>query len=183
VPIAARDAAAINDHIGDIVRIISPDKALLVRVDPPPQLDTRLPIFKHTNVSCLFEPLQLWVRPRYTRYRAAWTRSFGEAQIKNRVLHHVYNRRKATLIGYQYVRIAPVSRSTNSSSAATEKWGIDFCTPEYVSRYNGRDLRVMYGDLGHLMTMLDIPLGGGVQEAFRIGQNLVEVPGLRSPQE
>jgi hypothetical protein len=183
VPIAARDAAAINDHIGDIVQIISPDKALLVRVAPPQRSDTRLPIFEHPNVSCLFEPLQLWVHPRYTRYRAAWMRTFGRAQIENRVLHHVYNRRKAMLIGYQYVRIAPVSRSTNSSSAVTEKWGVDLCTPDYVRRYNERGLRMMYGDLGHLMTMLDIPLGGGVQEAFRIGQNLVEVPGLRSPQE
>ncbi len=65
----------------------------------------------------------------------------------------------------------------------TEKWGIDLCTDDYVERYNRQGFRMMYGDLGHLMTILDIPLGGGVQEMFRVGQNLVEVPGLRPPQE
>ncbi len=183
IPIAARDEAAIKNHIGDVTQIISPGRALLVRVDPPQPSDLRLPIFEHPNISSLFEPLQLWVHPRYTRYRSAWARTFGRTQIEHRVLHHVYNRRKAMLIGYNYVRLVPISRSTNSSSAATEKWGIDLCTDDYVERYNNRGLRMMYGDLGHLMTMLDIPLGGGVQEAFRIGQNLVEVPGLRPPQK
>lgn len=183
VPVAARDEAAIEDHIGDVIEIISPGKALLVKLDPPSRIDPRLPIFQHANVSRLFEPLQIWVHPRYTRYRAAWARTFGTTQIENRVLHHVYNRRKAMLIGYHYVRLAPISRSTNSSSAMTEKWGVDLCTDDYVERYNRRGFRMMYGDLGHLMTILDIPLGGGVQEMFRVGQNLVEVPGLRPPQE
>ncbi len=183
VPIAARDETAIREHIGEVIRIISPGKALLVRVRQPLPSDPRLPIFGHPNVTRLFEPLQLWVHPRYTRYRAAWGRTFGVSQIEDRVVHHVYNRRKAMLIGYHYVRLTPISRATNSSSAATEKWGVDLCTEDYVERYNSRGFRMMYGDLGHLMTILDIPLGGGIQETFRIGQNLVEVPGLRAPQE
>jgi hypothetical protein len=42
---------------------------------------------------------------------------------------------------------------------------------------------MMYGDLRHLTTILDIPLGGGVQEMLSVGQNLVEVPELRPPPE
>lgn len=182
VPIAARDQDSISNHIGEVVQVISPGKVLLVSVDAPSPADLRLPIFEHPNLPQLFEPLQLWVHPRYTRYRAAWVRVFGPSQIENRVLHHVYNRRKAALIGFDYVRLAPISRQTNSSSAATERWGVKLCTPDYVERYNRRGLKMRYADLGDLMTLLDIPLGGGVQEAFRVGQNLVEVPGLRPPQ-
>ncbi|MGC1468695.1 MAG: hypothetical protein WA793_04865 [Sphingorhabdus sp.] len=183
VPVAARDQKSITNHIGEIVQVVSPGKALLVRVDAPQPPDHRFPIFEHPNLPRLFEPLQLWVHPRYTRYRAAWVRTFGPTQIEDRVLHHVYNRRKAVLIGFDFVRLAPISRQTNSSSAATERWGVELCTPGYIERHNRRGLRMRYGDLGDLMTLLDIPLGGGVQEMFRLGQNLVEVPGLRPPQE
>jgi hypothetical protein len=41
---------------------------------------------------------------------------------------------------------------------------------------------MQYADLGDLLVMLDISLGGGVQEVFRLGQNLIEIPGRRLPQ-
>jgi hypothetical protein len=41
---------------------------------------------------------------------------------------------------------------------------------------------MQYADLADLLAMLDISLGGGFQEVFRLGQNLIEVPGLRTPQ-
>ena len=54
VPIVAKDQAAIEEHIGEVVQIISPGKALLVRCDPPEPPDERLPIFSHPNISTLF---------------------------------------------------------------------------------------------------------------------------------
>lgn len=182
IPIVAKDEDAIRNYVGDIKQIISPQKALLIEVDPPPPADLRLPIFKHPNAASLFEPTQLWVSPRYTRYRSAWKRAFGSEQIEGKVLHHIYNRRMAVLRGFQFVRLAPISRSTNSSSAFTEQWGVELFTADYVRKLETKGFRMQYADLGDLMTMLDIPLGGGVLDVFRIGQNLVETPGKRPPQ-
>ena len=181
-PIVARDLSAIEDHVGEIVEILSPNRALLVRPDPPPLPDLRLPIFEHSNVDALFHPLQIWVSPGYTRYRKAWRRALGGDAIDGKVLHHVFNRRMAKLRGFGFIRLAPISRSANSSSAFTEGWGVALNTPDYVARLNARGLRIQYADLGSLMVMLDINLGGGVQEVFRLGQNLIEVPGIRPPQ-
>ena len=182
VPIVAVDQSAIEDHIGEVLEVVSPGKALLVRADPPAPPDDRLPIFVHQNVANLFHTEQLWVSPGYTRYRQAWRRVFGGEGIEGKVLHHVYNRRMARLRGFGFIRLAPVSRGANSSSAFTEQWGVDLFTPDYVARLAKHGLRMQYADLGDLMVMLDISLGGGVQDVFRIGQNLVEVPGVRPPQ-
>ncbi|MEJ2755184.1 MAG: hypothetical protein P8104_04950 [Gammaproteobacteria bacterium] len=141
-----------------------------------------LPIFSHPNVENLFVRDQIWVNPDYTRYRRAWKKALEPADIEGKVLHHVYNRRMARLREFGYIRLAPISRRTNSSSAFTEQWGVDLFTPEYLARLAGLELRMQYADLSDLLTMLDIPLGGGVQDVMRIGQNLVEAPGKRRPQ-
>jgi hypothetical protein len=181
-PIVAIDEVAITEHIGEVVRVISPGRALLVKIDPPVERDSRLPIFQHQNIERLFEPMTLWVNPNYTRYRKAWVKSFGSAGIENLVIHHIYNRRMAKLRGFGYIRLIPISRSTNSSSAFTEQWGVDYLTPQIIAKRNASGIRMQFADLGDILTMLDIPLGGGVQEVFRIGQNLIEVPGIRPPQ-
>ncbi|PHS19331.1 MAG: hypothetical protein COA78_00325 [Blastopirellula sp.] len=161
---------------------MSPGKALLIRTDWPTPPDRRLPIFSHANVGNLFKEIQLWVSPDYTPYRHAWKRTLGPAEIEGKVLHHVYNRRMARLRGIGYIRLAPVSRRANSSSAYTEQWGVDLFTSEYVARFAKHNLRMQFADLGDLLVMLDISLGGGVQDVFRIGQNFVEIPGRRPPQ-
>ena len=182
VPVVALDEAAIGDHIGDIVEVLSPGKALLVAVDPPPERDTRLPIWSHPRSNILFEPLQVWVSPSYTRYRQAFIRAIGHESVSGNVLAHVYNRRMAQLHGYGFVRIIPVSRRANSSAGFTEQWGIDLAAKDLGARRLKRGLRMQYADLGDLLVMLDVSLGGGVQDVFRIGQNLIEVPGRRPPQ-
>jgi hypothetical protein len=181
-PIVARDRSAIEEHVGEVVEVLSSDRALLVRPSPPPLRDIRLPIFDHPNIDALFQPLQVWVSPSYTRYRQAWRRALGDDAIYGKVLHHVFNRRSAKLRGFGFIRLAPISRSANSSSAFTEGWGVALNAPDYVARLNARGFRIQYADLGALMVMLDINLGGGVQEVFRLGQNLIEVPGKRPPQ-
>ena len=55
-PIVARDRSAIEDHVGEIIKVLSPDRALLVRPSPPPLPDLRLPIFEHSNIDGLFSP-------------------------------------------------------------------------------------------------------------------------------
>lgn len=88
----------------------------------------------------------------------------------------------ARLRGFGFIRLAPVSRGANFSSAFTEQWGVDMFTPDYVAKLAKHGLRMQYADLGDLMVMLDISLGRGVQDVFRIDQNLVEVLGVRPPQ-
>lgn len=182
VPVVAVDEKAIADHIGDIVEVLSLGRALLVAIDPPPERDIRLPIWAHPAANMFFEPLQVWVNPNYTRYRRAYIRAKGLESVSGKVLAHVYNRRMATLRGYGFVRLIPVSRRANSSSSFTEQWGVELAAADLGARRRKRGLRMQYADLGDLLVMLDMSLGGGVQEVFRLGQNLIEIPGVRPPQ-
>ena len=182
VPVVAADEKAITDHVGDIVEILSPGRALVVAIDPPPERDIRLPIWTHARSSVFFEPLQVWVSPSYTRYRQTYVRAKGHESVSGKVLAHVYNRRMARLREYGFVRLVPVSRGANSSSGFSEQWGVDLAAEDLGARRRKRGLRIQYADLGDLLVMLDISLGGGVQEVFRVAQNLIEVPGLRPPQ-
>ena len=182
VPVVAVDEKAISDHIGDIVEVLSPGRALVVAIDPPPERDIRLPIWAYPAANVFFEPLQVWVSPNYTRYRQAYVRAKGHESISGKVLAHVYNRRMATLRGYGFVRLVPVSRRANSSSSFTEQWGIELARGDLGARRRERGLQMQYADLSDLLVMLDMSLGGGVQEVFRLGQNLIEIPGVRPPQ-
>ncbi len=90
VPVVAFDEGAITDHIGDIVDVLSPGRALLVAIDPPPERDIRLPIWSHPRADVLFDPLQVWVSTSYTRYREAYARAKGHESLSGKVLAHVY---------------------------------------------------------------------------------------------
>jgi hypothetical protein len=177
VPVVAVDEEAITDHIGDIVEVLSPGRALVVAIDPPPERDLRLPIWAHPMSNVFFEPLQVWVSPSYTRYRQAYVRAKGHESVSGKVLAHVYNRRMATLRGYGFVRLIPVSRRANSSGGFSEQWGVELAAADLGARRRERGLRMQYADLSDLLVMLDISLGGGVQEVSRLGQNLIDVPG------
>lgn len=182
VPIVALDEEAITEHIGDIVQVISPGRALVVEVDQPPVRDDRLPIWSLPSSSVFFERRQVWVSYDYSRYRYAYAKALGEESIAGRVLAHMYNRRMAALRGYKFIRLVPVSRGANSSSSFTEQWGVGMAEKDLGERRKKLGLKFQYADLGDLMVMLDIKLGGGVQEVFRVGQDLIEVPGVRAPQ-
>lgn len=182
VPIVALDENAITDHIGDIVEVLSPGRAFLVEIDPPPPRDDRLPIWAHPFSSVFFERRQIWVSHSYSRYRYAYEKGLGKESISGKVLAHMYNRRMAALRGYNFIRLVPVSRGTNSSSSFTEQWGVELSKSDLGARREKLGLRIQYADLGDLMVMLDMQLGGGIQEVFRVGQDLIEVPGNRTPQ-
>lgn len=182
VPVVAEDESAITDHIGDIVEILSPGRAIVVAVDHPPERDLRLPIWSNPMASVFFEPLQVWVNPSYTRYRQAYVRAKGQESVAGKVLAHVYNRRMAILKGYGFVRLVPVSRRANSSSGYSEQWGVELAAAELHAQRLQRGLKMQYADLCDLLVMLDIPLGGGIMDVVRVGQDLIEVPGERPPQ-
>lgn len=180
VPVAAVDEAAITDYIGKIERILAagwPCRSLLVRAESLPLLDPSLPISGLPSSRILHSPLQVWVHIRYGGYRGAYRNAFPGEDIGGKVLSHAVNRRTADLEGFQYVRITPVARSSNSSSAFSEKWGVALhSTPAQAEANKNCGAFIRYADLSELMLMMDMKLGGGVMDAVNEGQKLVRVP-------
>jgi len=180
VPIAAVDEAAISHYVGEIERILavgSPNRALLVRAASLPPLEPSLPIAKLPSSTILHSPMQVWVHIHYCGYRRAYKKAFPSEDIDGRVLSHASNRRMADLQGFQYVRITPVARGSNSSSAFSEKWGVDLhSTLPQIEANKKRGAFIRYADLSEIMLMMDMKLGGGVMDAVNEGQNLIRAP-------
>jgi hypothetical protein len=177
VPIGAVDEAAISTYVGEVRKVLSGGssrKALLVQARPAPARDLRFPIWDVDGCDVLHQQLQVWVDVAYTRYRRAYCRAFPDEQLGDRILSHAMNRRIAALQGFQFVRLTPTSRSSNSSSAFSEGWGVALhSTPAQMARNRERGVFINYADLSELMLMLDMKLGGGVMNAVNEGQKLV----------
>ncbi len=177
VPVAAVDEATIRDYIGDVEQVLaggSRSMALLVRTAEPPAIDPLLPISDHVNAGILHARRQVWVHIAFSRYRDAYCKAFPDEVIGGKVLSHAMNRRTAALKGFNYVRIAPVSRGANSSSGFSEKWGVSL--HESPGRNAARVIRppfIQYADLSDLMLLLDIKIGGGFMATVNEGQKLV----------
>ncbi len=178
VPTAALNEEAITTYIGDIVQILAkgtPNKAFLVQAKEPPPIDDRLPIWEMEGAAILHRQMQVWVHVGYTRYRNAYKRAFPAEDIAGKVLSHTMNRRIAVLKGFQYVRITPVSRGSNSSSGFTEIWGVALHgAPGQTPEKARHGAFIQYADLSDLMLMMDLKLGGGVMSVVNEGQALVE---------
>lgn len=87
------------------------------------------------------------------------------------------NRRIATIKGFQYVRLTPTSRSANSSSAFSEKWGVSLWRkPTELASFKKRGMAIQYADLADLMLMLNMHLGGGIMDAVNASQKLILPP-------
>ena len=116
----------------------------------------------------------MWVHANYNGYRRAYKKAFSSDDIDGKVLSHALNRRVAALQGFQFVRITPVSRASNSSSAYSEEWGVTLHNmPEQMAANKRRGAFIKYADLTELMLMMDMKLGGGVMDFVNEGQKLV----------
>jgi predicted GIY-YIG superfamily endonuclease len=177
VPIAAEDEVAIAKYIGEITTILvtgMPNKAFVVMIDPPHPPDNCLPIWKVPESAVLFEKMQVWVHVGFNGYRRAYKKARPAEDISNRVLSHCMNRRHADLKGFQYVRIVPATRSTNSSSAFSEEWGIGVNgKSKELTLIQQQSARIQYADLVDLMVMMDRKVGGGVMEIVNEAQKLI----------
>ena len=130
----------------------------------------------HDPVPIFHSKLQVWVDVGYSRYRQAYRRAFPTEDIKEKILSHAMNRRMATILGFRFVRITPISRRSNSSSGFSEKLGVElYSKPTELESHRRRDLSIRYADLVSLMLMLDIKLGGGIVNAVNEGQRLVRL--------
>jgi hypothetical protein len=180
VPVGARHAPAIERFVGRIAEVLAGDsqpRALLVEAYDPPQRDARLPIWKLPEAAIFHAPRQVWVDVDFRGYRRTFLQAFVEETLDDRVLDHVLNRRVARLKGFRYLRIVPISRSANSSSAMSEGWGVEHhSTPDMRQRNAESRASVQYADLADLVKMLDVKTGGGIMEAVNEAQRLVTVP-------
>lgn len=183
VPVAARDASAIETYVGKILSPLapkSPQKALLVEAYEPEKPDERLPIWGLPQAAVLHYPWQVWVHVDYTAYRGAYRRAFPSIDLTGLVLDHVMNRRVARLKGFAYLRIVPVSREANSSHGGlSEGWAVDLQgSPEMRERNKASQAVVQYADLADIVKMLNMEGGGSLMDIVNDAQKLVDIPSV-----
>ena len=111
----------------------------------------------------------------YKGYRKAYRKAFPDEDISSLVLDHIPNRKMVKVMGFNYVRIIPVSRGANSSSGSLcEQWGIEYqSTPRMRKINSDKKSFIQYADLACLVKMLNIKTGGGVMDAVNEGQKLL----------
>ncbi len=178
LPVAARDRESIVKYIGETVRELSAPNtggAFMVRVTEPKAINKKLAVWKLPQSAVLHKTMQVWVHVDYRAYRRAYVKGFPNENISKMVLDHIWNRRMAKVMGYQFVRIVPISRGANSSSGSlAEQWSLDYqSTPEMRRRNLEKNQSIQYADLHSLVKMLDINTGGGVMDAVNEAQSLL----------
>jgi hypothetical protein len=181
VPIAARDAQAIETYVGTIVQRScrgSRDNALVVEAHEPEAPDLRMAIWKLPAATVLHHPRQLWVHVDFAAYRRAYVQAFPEIDLADFVLDHVMNRRVARLKGFAFLRIVPISRAANSSHGGlSECWAVTGqSSAEMRERNRLSKASVQYADLADIVKMLNMGGGGGVMDNVNAAQRLVAVP-------
>jgi len=176
-PVGARDEAALATYVGEIKHVVvdgAPRKALLIQSPAPPPVDARFPIWDQPGSAILRARRQLWVHVGYAGYRRAYKSAFPHEDIEGKVLSHAVNRRIASVMGFSYVRITPVSRGCNSSSSFSEQWGVTLhSSSEQAAANRRRGAFIHYADLVAMMVMLDMKPGGGFMDAVNEAQKLV----------
>lgn len=178
LPISARDKGSIIRYVGHIVKELSApntDKAFLVEVPSPASINTKLAVWKLPESKVLHQKLQVWVHVDYQGYRKAYINAFPDEDISSLILDHIPNRRMAKVMGFNYVRIIPISKEANSSSGAlSEQWGVKYhSTPKMRKINSEKKSFIQYADLACLVKMLNIKTGGGVMDAVNEAQKLL----------
>lgn len=185
IPVAARDVAAIEEHVGTVVRQI-PDRpdapGYLVSAQRIADVDRRLPVWEVPQSSRFHSEGQLWVHVDSRRYRKMFAETLPSIDIAGKDIDHVTNRHVARLKGFPYLRLVAISRAANRSSGAiSEKWAIDYHgTEEVKRRHRQSKARIQYADIADLAKMLDIAIGGGVMDQLNEVQYLFQ-PRADSP--
>ncbi len=181
IPIAARDARAIETYIGRILKPLAPgalNKAMLVEAHQPEPPDKHLAIWNLPEAVVLHHPKQVWVHVDYSAYRRAYLRAFPNLDLTGLVLDHVMNRRVARLKGFTYLRIVPISRSANSSHGGlSECWAAELHgSPEMRGINAASQAAVQYADLSDIVKMLNMQGGGSLMDIVNDAQKLVDPP-------
>lgn len=179
-PVAARDKKAIEKYIGEIKVELSKkgtDRAFLVSVPERHDREMHLPLWQLERSSVLCPELQVWVHVDFSGYRRAYKKALPAESIKGMVMGHVLNRNVARLKLFRYVRLLPITREVNSSSAFSEKWAIEYHSTTEMQKQHTESLKnIQYADLSDIVMMLNILPGGGVMGTVNDAQYLVDFP-------
>lgn len=174
VPIAAVDEAALRRHVGAVTPLAPgrPRGALLVEPPDVPR-EGNLRIWRLPEAGSLHPRRQVWVHVDDPAYRKAYLRGFPDARLDGKVIDHVMNRRAARILGYDLLRVVPISRAANSSSGAgSEAMGVAY------QRSRGPPQRpprgsIRHADLADLVKMLDRKTGGAPFDPINEAQSLL----------
>lgn len=178
IPISAKDKESIVRYIGNIVAELSApntNNAFLVEVPEPTSINTKLAVWKLPESKVLHQGLQVWVHVDYKGYRKAYIKAFPDEDISSLILDHIQNRYMAKVMGFNYVRIIPISRGANSSSGSlSEQWGVKYHSTPRMRKINSEKKSfIQYADISCLVKMLNIKTGGGVMDAINEAQKLL----------
>jgi hypothetical protein len=144
-------------------------------VPKPAAVNTKLAVWKLPSSKILHQELQVWVHVDYTRYRPAYKKAFPDEDISKLILDHIQNRKMLKVMGFNYTRLIPITRSVNSSSgSASEQCGIEYHSTPYMRKVNSeKNSFIQYADIASLVKMLNIKTGGGVMDAVNEAQKLL----------
>lgn len=174
IPVAASDLNSLIRFVGQIEAELSRRgsfKALLIR-DPEPDsrpvgpCNLHLPVWDIEESKVFHANPQVWVHVDYTSYRAAYKRAYPQLDVSRYVIDHIENRRRARILGWQYLRLCHVTRTVNSSSGkASEQMGRDFALTVTSREAMGWG-NVRYADVTDLAKLLGFRLGGVPMEGL-----------------
>jgi len=168
IPIAAKSKESISKYIGTIEDSFGEDDAFLVSFSPL-ELSNDLPVWKNPRSSWLTHSKQIWVAAESKKYRQYYLNHFKDQCINSKyVVDHIMNRKLATALGYRYIRLLHVSRSSNSSSG---RGGETFAKSNLpIGQSINPDINsteIVYADPSDLLKMLDMQVGGFGLDAVR----------------
>jgi len=178
VPIAARDLSAIKTYVGEIYgcrSLRTKNNMLVIDGYKIEDLDNRLLIWSLPASKVLHSQQQVWVNVDYSGYREAYIHAFPNVDLTEFVIDHVMNRRVARLKGFKYLRVIPVSRSTNSSHGSlSEKWAVEYhSSPKMIEFNKASKAVVQYADISDIVKMMNIKGGGSYMDNVNAAQKLV----------
>lgn len=169
VPIAAKDATALEMYVGDFIDIddAAPGEALLVEPRGRPQPNLAITFWSTHAVKAVHPDLQVWVAPTYNDYRKAWESVMGKIGDFNIVLDHLHNRELALKQGiYGLLRLHPVRRGVNTSGGR----GLEQSAKNYAEHQNAFGILptnepIDYAGAFELAKMFNIRPGAGGERA------------------
>jgi hypothetical protein len=192
VPIAARDFAAVEKHVGTPTEILSGRtravNAIKVRTRAIPTELTDAPLWSEPSgaayLAVLYPDYQLWVHVDFNGYRKAWIDLGMPPLGSGIVLDHIANREATRARGmlHPFIRLCPVSGRINTN--AGHELGGEGMEREYTEYLNslspeeravrtaGFATEIVYADPMDLTKMLGVAPGIATLDGVRDIQHL-----------
>lgn len=142
-PVAVRDLATLEQHIGEWAEIpgFSPHEAVRLTSISNPVFSDYMDCYSH-----------IWVSPTLRRYRSAWRAAGFKVPIRgSRQLDHLHAKHVALRQGYGYVVLVDVSSGPNMSAGHAERRFARSVEPE-----SAVDHPVFYAQEIHWAKMWDL---------------------------